>query len=82
VWRFNIDAGSLHPAPFPVRLPAKAIETVAPHTVLDPFAGSGTTLVAAKQAGVMAIGIEKSEQYCEIAARRLAQGSLFEVANV
>lgn len=73
VWRVAQESGTAHPAPFPLALPAMAIESAGPSLVLDPHAGSGTTMRAAKDAGVRSIGIEKSERYCEIAAKRLAQ---------
>jgi site-specific DNA-methyltransferase (adenine-specific) len=64
-----------HPTQKPLELMAWCIETYseAGQTVLDPFAGSGTTAVAAKLLGRKCIAIEQSEAYAEIAVRRLAQ---------
>jgi site-specific DNA-methyltransferase (adenine-specific) len=71
-------AGSLageHPCPKPLNLFSRIIEntTKPADLILDPFLGSGTTAVAAKILGRKCIGIEISEKYCEIAAKRLSQ---------
>ena len=65
----------LHPAAKPVDLLKYLLvkTTTSSALVLDPFMGSGTTLVAAKNLGRKAIGCEIEERYCEIAAKRLAQ---------
>jgi site-specific DNA-methyltransferase (adenine-specific) len=78
VWQIPPAARDGHPAPFPVELARRCVRlsTWPDETVLDPFAGSGTTLVAARQLGRRAIGIEPSERYCALAVDRLAQGSL------
>jgi hypothetical protein len=62
-----------HPCPKPIGLMSWLVgrSTLPNETILDPFMGSGTTLVAAKQLGRKAIGIEIEEKYCEIAATRL-----------
>lgn len=64
-----------HPTEKPVALQRPLIERSCPAggLVLDPFAGSGATLVAAQQLGRSAVGVELEERYCEAAARRLEQ---------
>ena len=61
-----------HPTEKPLALITELLSK-SPGTILDPFMGSGTTLVAAKALSRKAIGIEIEEKYCEIAVRRLAQ---------
>ena len=83
VWLYKVGFGKSHPdtiahehpATFPLKLASDHIRswTDPGATVLDPFCGSGTTLVAAKNLGRKAIGIEISEKYAELAANRLRQ---------
>jgi DNA modification methylase len=63
-----------HSAVFPVGLPAWFIRlfTLPDQVVLDPFMGSGTTAVAAKQLGRAYVGIEKESEYCAVAAKRIS----------
>lgn len=62
-----------HPSPKPLRVMHWILDRLPAGIVLDPFAGSGTTLRAAKDRGRRAVGIERDERYCELAARRLGQ---------
>jgi len=62
-----------HPSPKPIKLMRHILEVFSDGTILDPFMGSGTTLVAAKQLGRRAIGIEIEEKYVKIAIDRLRQ---------
>ena len=62
-----------HPCQVPLELMARVIAVTPAPVIIDPFAGSGTTLRAAKDAGRRAIGFEMDESYCEMAATRLSQ---------
>jgi len=72
LWTINQDRNNKHPAPFPVEIPKRCIETTGARIILDPFMGSGTTAVAAKMLGRSWIGIEIAEEYCKMANERLA----------
>lgn len=72
-----------HPAMFPCALPARLIEsfTISGMTVLDPFLGVGSTLLAAKNLGRDGIGVELNPEFAEIAEARLKQQELYEEAH-
>lgn len=65
-----------HPTEKPLELIQTLLGNSEAQSVIDPFMGSGTTLVAAKNMGRRAVGIELDERHCETAARRLSQGVL------
>ena len=81
IWEMQPETNRNHPAVFPKKIPENLIKyySYEGDTILDPFAGSGTTLKMAQYLGRKAIGIEISEQYCEIIAKKLEQASIFDL---
>lgn len=73
VWDFTQDTKNPHPAAFPVPLIERIISSTDANVVLDPFMGSGTTAIAAKNLGRSYIGIESSKKYCELAEARIGE---------
>lgn len=75
IWRFPPEKDNPHPAPFPIELPARIIYSMMDDkkggVIIDPYCGSGTTLVAAKILGHHFIGIDISREYVEYSIRRL-----------
>ncbi len=88
VWRFNYEARDVrdktaHPATFPISLSRKVIElfTHQGELVLDPFVGSGTTLVAANDLNRNALGFDLQKNYVALSTSRLNQSELFNAAR-
>jgi site-specific DNA-methyltransferase (adenine-specific) len=84
LWSFNGESRKRvgHPAPFPLELPLRCIKLFCfrGDTVLDPFLGSGTTLLAALRTGRRGIGVEIDPAYCRLAKERLLkEGQLLQL---
>lgn len=73
IWNITGASTKHHPAPFPLELASRLVRmfSFAGDTVLDPFCGSGTTMVAALRTGRNSIGVEIEPEYCRMAARYL-----------
>lgn len=71
VWVVPADCDNEHPAPFPVKLPEKAISATLAQVVLDPFCGSGSVGVACATTGRRFVGIELEPKFFDIACRRI-----------
>jgi site-specific DNA-methyltransferase (adenine-specific) len=82
VWNFSGESRHKigHPAPFPVELPRRCVKlfSYVGDTILDPFLGSGTTLIACLETGRTGIGIEINKTYCELAKRRLETHGIYQ----
>lgn len=79
VFSANVEVGKTrwdHPTPKPYLLMTKLLARLQAESIIDPFAGSGTTLIAAKNLHIPAVGIEIEEKHCETIAKRLSQGVL------
>jgi modification methylase len=81
VWRISQETNNPHPAPFPVELAKRCIESTRAELVLDPFMGSGTTAVAAELCGRGWIGMEISQEYCKMANERIKTARKLEGAR-
>ncbi|MBE0670880.1 MAG: site-specific DNA-methyltransferase [Anaerolineales bacterium] len=77
MWTFNGESKKKigHPAPFPIELPRRCVKlfSYVGDVVLDPFCGSGTTLIAAVSNNRKGIGIDVDKKYCELAQKRIAE---------
>jgi len=86
IWNIPGASTKLHPAPFPLELAMRLVRmfSFTGDTVLDPFSGSGTTMIAALRTDRNSIGVEIDQEYCRMAARYLKAetADLFSKANL
>ena len=79
LWVFNGESKKRigHPAPFPIELPRRCVKlfSYVDDVVLDPFSGSGTTLIAAVTNNRKGIGIDVDRKYCELARKRILENT-------
>jgi site-specific DNA-methyltransferase (adenine-specific) len=82
VWNFSGESRNRigHPAPFPVELPKRCIKlfSFVGETVLDPFLGSGSTLIACLETNRAGIGVEINRNYCKLAKNRLEKHEIYQ----
>jgi site-specific DNA-methyltransferase (adenine-specific) len=82
LWTFNGESKKKigHPAPFPIELPRRCVKlfSYVDDVVLDPFCGSGTTLIAAVSNQRKGIGIDVDKKYCALAKKRIMENTISE----
>ena len=82
VWNFSGESKTKigHPSPFPVELPKRCIKlfSFVGDTVLDPFLGSGSTLIACLETNRAGIGVEINQNYCKLARKRLEKHEIYQ----
>lgn len=82
VWNFSGESKNKigHPSPFPVELPKRCMKlfSFVGDTVLDPFLGSGTTLIACLETNRAGMGVEIDRNYCELAKKRLEKQEIYQ----
>ncbi|MDO8578040.1 MAG: site-specific DNA-methyltransferase [Dehalococcoidales bacterium] len=71
VWEIPQDYNNPHPAPFPIELARRCIESTTAQVILDPFLGSGSTAIAAEALNRNWVGIDISKDYCKLATERI-----------
>jgi len=85
-WNFSGASTKIHPAPFPLELAYRIVRMFSFYgdTVIDPFCGSGTTMIAALKSDRNSIGIEIDEKYCQLAETRLhnENSSIFSTSKI